>query len=127
MFAFRKPTFILPKILISLATATLAVIILMYILFQARFLIGGPQIQLTNEPDSVQTQPQVVITGITANITDLWLNGRPIVTDETGAFREAILLENGYTIVRIEAEDRYGRRTFVERPFVYVPDDNLQE
>ena len=48
------------------------------------------------------------------------MNGRPIVTSETGVFREPIVLENGYTIMRIEARDRFGRITFLERPFVYI-------
>jgi hypothetical protein len=92
-----------------------------YVIFQARFLIQGPVITLTTEPPTEQTEQIVTLEGTVKNITRLSLNGRQIFTDETGYFKEALLLENGYTIATIAATDRYGRETKVIRSFVYVP------
>lgn len=91
-----------------------------YILFQARFLIEGPLVSLMGEPDIIQHERQIVLEGVAKNITAITLNGRPIVTNESGFFREPLVLENGYTRIRIDAEDRFGRAVSLERTFVYV-------
>jgi|AntRauTorcE11897_2_1112592.scaffolds.fasta_scaffold02737_2 hypothetical protein len=92
-----------------------------YVAFQARFLIIGPQLQLTNEPEQLVNYRQITLTGSAANISRLWLNDRPIFTDAQGNFTEALVLENGYTIATVRAEDRYGRETTIKRSYVYTP------
>ncbi len=92
-----------------------------YIFFQARFLVAGPQISLTEEPGIAHNSRVITLVGNAHNITHLWLNDRQIFTDENGNFREALVLENGYTIATLKARDRFGRETRVERPFVYKP------
>lgn len=92
-----------------------------YLVFQARFLILGPQIVLEPTHLGRVNQPVVTLRGEARNITRLWLNDRPIFTDRTGRFEEALVLPNGYTIATLTAEDRYGRRTALYREFVYVP------
>jgi hypothetical protein len=99
----------------------LCILIASYVAFQARFLIAGPQIVLTNDPGIQHNERVVTLTGTAYNITHLWLNDRPIFTDETGHFTEALVLENGYTITTLKARDRFGRETRVEKPFVYTP------
>ncbi|OGG67147.1 hypothetical protein A3I99_02350 [Candidatus Kaiserbacteria bacterium RIFCSPLOWO2_02_FULL_45_11b] len=93
----------------------------MYVAFQARFLITGPQIVLDFEPATQQNERMIRLTGSAYNITHLWLNDRQIFTDEEGYFDEALVLENGYTITTLRAKDRYGRETRVVRSFVYTP------
>ena len=92
-----------------------------YISYQARFLIIGPQISLVEEVPMLQNTRQVTLSGNASNISRLWLNGRPIFTDRNGQFTAAVILENGYTITTLTAEDRYGRTTTVTHPFVYAP------
>lgn len=92
-----------------------------YVIFQARFLIIGPQLRLTNEPEQLVNHRQITLAGSAANISRLWLNDRPIFTDGQGNFSEALVLENGYTITTLRAEDRYGRVTTIKRTYVYVP------
>ncbi len=96
-------------------------LITFYVLFQARFLITGPQILLTNEPPTHNNSRVITLEGQAFNITRLWLNDRQIFTDENGHFKEALVLENGYTITTLRAKDRYGRETRVVRSFVYTP------
>ncbi len=95
--------------------------VLIYVTFQARHLIIGPQIVLTEESDIRQNQRKVYLIGSTYNISHLWLNDRPIYTNAEGNFKEALVLENGYTIATLRAEDRYGRETKITQPFVYIP------
>jgi hypothetical protein len=98
-----------------------ACVVLMYVVFQARFLILGPQITLEPTHPGRHNQPVVMLRGDAKNITRLWLNDRLIYTDRDGRFTEALVLENGYTIATLTAEDRYGRKTSLEREFVFMP------
>jgi len=109
----------------SLIKASLVLIgvgaLLVYVSYQARFLITGPQISMTNELDIRQNNRQIELQGTATNISRLQLNGRPIFTDPEGRFTTAVILENGYTVTTLTAEDRYGRTTTVTRTFVYTP------
>ncbi len=104
-----------------LGGVTLLGLAIIYILFQARFLITGPQIILKNEPTVEQNVRTITLEGTALNITHLWLNDRQIYTDEHGNFKESLVLENGYTITTLKAKDRYGRETKVVRSYVYTP------
>ncbi|MBY0309626.1 hypothetical protein K2Q16_00545 [Patescibacteria group bacterium] len=96
-------------------------LVFLYVVFQARFLILGPQITLDPTHPGRHNQPVVTLVGNAQNITRLWLNDRLIYTDRDGHFKEALVLENGYTIATLTAEDRYGRKTSLEREFVFMP------
>ncbi|MEK7638601.1 MAG: hypothetical protein AAB388_00390 [Patescibacteria group bacterium] len=104
---------------------TLASIVLMlavaYVIFQARYLIVGPGITLKSEPARLQNERQIFLEGTAFNISHLWLNDRQIYTDAKGHFTEALILENGYTVATLRAEDRYGRTVRTVRSFVYSP------
>ncbi len=121
MTELDTPTLTLRTIVRYALTISLVAILLAYIIFQARFLIQGPTITLVNEPTSVENSRTVTLTGQARNITKITLNDRPIFTDTSGYFSEALVLENGYTVATITATDRYGRETRVVRTFVYTP------
>lgn len=101
--------------------ALLAIVMISFVVFQARFLIMGPQITLSDSHYGPQNERQIQLKGVAHNIARLWLNDRPIYTDAMGNFDEALVLENGYTIATLRAEDRYGRSTTLSRELVYVP------
>lgn len=130
MTPIKTTTFILPKLL---RYGMVAIIIfggILYASWQGRFLITGPEIALTNIPETVQNDRVVTISGTAYNATALFLNGRPIVTNSSGDFTEAVVLENGYSVISIDVYDRYGRIVRWERPFVYIknepPEDRQQ-
>lgn len=99
---------------------------LWYVAFQARFIITGPQITLEQHTTGRQNVRTATLSGNAQNITRLWLNDRQIFTDQTGYFTEALVLENGYTVATVKAEDRYGRVTSVTREYVYIPASFIQ-
>lgn len=110
------------RTLVKFAALTIGFIfVLSYVIFQARYLIIGPQIVLTEQHPLLSSERQIFLSGMAFNISRLWLNDRPIYTDPEGNFKEAIVLENGYTVTTLRAEDRYGRKTTISQPFVYVP------
>jgi len=105
----------------TIASLIIIGLILSYIVFQARFLLSGPRLELAAELPTVSNERFVTIAGQTANITFLSLNGRQIFTDQNGYFNEEMMLENGYTIATVAAFDRYGRTAKIVREFMYLP------
>lgn len=113
------------SILTYIGIGIVIVVFVGYVLFQARLLISGPRVQITEEFAVVQTERQITLIGTAKNITDITINGNPIVTDAEGNFSYTIVLENGYNKTSIRAHDRYGRETVLEKEFVYTPQSLL--
>jgi len=109
------------SLLRGLGMLLLCVGILWYGYFQARFFIAGPQITLESPTDIAQNERTITVRGLAENITEITLNGKTIHTSETGAFDEVLVLPDGYTIMTIVAEDRYGRTLSLSRTLVYNP------
>jgi hypothetical protein len=105
-------------VILYMLTFTLVAVFVLYVLFQARLLIEGPQIALIPQ-ETVQNGRMVHLVGSAKNIVRITLNGRQIYTDKDGTFSEALVLENGYTVATLEAQDRYGRTTEATQTFVY--------
>jgi len=94
---------------------------LSYSIFQARFLLQGPQLTIIDPLPAQQAQRAVTIQGQADNIVRLTLNGREIFTNKTGYFETTLVLENGYTVATFAALDRYGRTRTYEQEFIYTP------
>jgi len=122
MHSLLKREINLRIILYYCAIIFIFLILIGYTAFQARFLLLGPTVSFQNEPESIQTQRQIYLEGTAKNIVEITLNGRQIYTDKTGYFKEALVLENGYTISTISVRDRYGRTRAYTKEFVYTPD-----
>jgi len=95
-------------------------IVLWYVQFQARSFLQGPTLVL-EEKEVVQHERSIILAGKTSNIVRLTLNGREIYTNREGSFTQTLVLEDGYTIMKLEAHDRFGRNTSLLRSYVYVP------
>jgi hypothetical protein len=125
MSPLTSPTFTFRTALIYVLIAVCAALFIIYVLFQARFLIAGPQIFVKALPD-VQTERLIVLEGQAKNIVHMTLNGRQIFTDKDGNFKEALVLENGYTVATLQAEDRYGRKTDHTETFVFIKEEKAE-
>jgi hypothetical protein len=87
-------------------------IIILYTLFQARFLILGPEVSLISPLDGlVATTSPLEIIGVARNVTFISLDDRPIFLDEQGNFKETMLLSKGFSTIIVKARDRFGRET----------------
>ena len=88
------------------------IILLVYGYFQAREFITGPKLELLSPQSGetiASTSPEVVVQGHARNISFLTINGRQIFTDEKGDFGSKLLLAEGYTIITVEAQDKFKR------------------
>lgn len=82
---------------------------------------------ISAKPEVVQTGRVIVLSGVAENVTSLTLNGRPIVTDREGNFSEGIVLENGYSVVSLDARDRFGREVHWEAPVVFIDEATVAD
>jgi len=113
-----------PKIIVSIAIIGCITIGLgVYIYLQSKEYIRGPVLTI-DEPlnGSLMTEPRITLHGTTRNISLLTLNGRQIFTDEQGRFTEALLLHEGYSIMTLEAKDRFGHSIEKHLELVYKPE-----
>jgi hypothetical protein len=101
-------------------------LILGYGLFQARNIIIGPKISLaTPENGESLSNPLVTIAGLAKNITRISLDDRQIFVDKQGNFSEKLLLPAGYTIIKLAAQDKFGRSTQKLLELNYTPDPSI--
>ncbi len=83
-----------------------------YGLYQARMLIQGPLLTVYAPREGVTETAQLMeVRGKVENVTRVRVNGRTITTDPEGVFSEFLVTPDGYGVVLVEAEDRFGYRT----------------
>jgi hypothetical protein len=88
----------------------LGILLVLYIIFQARFLIVGPQVSIHSPKDGEVVASEIVrVSGKALNIAWISLNGRQIFTDENGAWEETLLVSPGVSIMTVAVRDRFGR------------------
>ena len=80
-----------------------------YGLFQANKLISGPQISIASPSSGATVSDGAVdISGVAKNIAAISLDDRPIFIDESGNFKEKLMLYPGYNIITLKAQDKFG-------------------
>jgi len=85
-------------------------VIITYSLFQARFIILGPYLEIKYPQNgaSLDTNP-INIVGQAKNIVFISLNDRPIYVDKNGNWSEKLIAPKGPSIITVRARDRFGR------------------
>lgn len=90
----------------------LLLLIIGYSLFQARKILGGPElIVISPAMEGAVSDSLVRVTGIAKNIKEITLNGTLIHIDEQGNFNEKLVLLEGYNIIELEARDKFNKET----------------
>jgi len=90
----------------------LVILFLSYVLFQSKNLLEGPIISIT-KPSNGETLTYHVVSveGTAKNISFIYMNDRQIFVDTLGNFRETIIAPLGYSIIKLSAKDKFGRKT----------------
>lgn len=89
-----------------------AVVGVSYFLFQARFMVLGPMLEITYPQNGALVASSIVdIEGRAKNIAWISLNGRQIFTDEDGHWSERMVVSPGTSIMTVKTKDRFGRET----------------
>jgi hypothetical protein len=96
------------------------VIIFGYTFFQARNIILGPVVEITEPLNGASVESSLIeVEGFVKNISHISMNGRQIFTDDKGLFGEKLLLSYGYNIITIKARDRFDREVERKLELIY--------
>jgi Glucodextranase, domain B len=96
-----------------------------YGLFQSKKLIEGPQITIFEPQNGATlTGDLVTIRGVAKNIAYIWLDDTPIFVDNNGQFDEQLVVPQGYSTIKVSAQDKFGKKT-QELIRVELPVSNL--
>lgn len=105
-------------------TRTIAAVFLLVLLgygaVAAWPILTGPQIKIAS-PGDYETLPggEVRLEGRALHTETLWLNGAPLLMDESGHFAASLTLPRGGAILSLTATDRFGRE-ITERRSVFA-------
>lgn len=93
----------------------LAVLIVVgYGLYETWDYFSGPKISVFAPSNGATlNEPLLEIQGIVKNAAAVFLDGRRILTNDKGEFKERLLLAEGYNIIDLQAEDKFKK--IVER------------
>lgn len=109
------------KLILKTGFATLVILfVLGYSLFEFRRIIQGPIIEISEPQDGASyNKNPIKIAGVAKNISHLKLNDWPIAINEKGEFEEKLLLSPGYNIMKLESQDRFGRKNIKYLELLY--------
>ncbi|MBI5222719.1 MAG: helix-turn-helix domain-containing protein [Candidatus Magasanikbacteria bacterium] len=110
----------LPAILRYGFLALLLLALIFYLGLQVKKIVEPPRLLIYYPPSGLVTErPAVLIHGETNPEVEVFINGRKIMTDEKGAFKEEINLSLGTNTIAIEARKKHGKTTSETRYVVY--------
>lgn len=88
-----------------------ALLIIGYSGLKLKNFLTGPQLTILSPYDGQTIKRNLVeVKGKAERISQIYLNGKKIFTDEEGNFKENYLLANGYNLLEIVAQDQFGRK-----------------
>ena len=100
----------------------LGIVIVGYAFFQAHNLVFGPNITITSPLDGeTYTDQMVHIKGVAKNAAYFSIDNRPVLLDKDGNFDESLLLAGGYTIIKLDATDQFGKSIEKTVQVIYQP------
>lgn len=94
---------------------TIFLFLFFYILFQYRFLILNPPLEVTHPQEGEKTQTTVQVSGKTDNNATVFVNDSPVTIDSNGNFTKVISEFSGSAVIHIKAQNRFGKTSVVER------------
>lgn len=93
--------------------------IILYSVYQSRFLILGPEISIEYPQDGVTlSSPLLVVKGTIKNASFIYLNDKQIFVNKEMIFQELLQAHEGYNILTIRALDNFGRTRIETREYV---------
>lgn len=104
-----------------LSCTTLFLIIALFGYLKINFIIKGVEIKATLKQDDSSL---ILVSGKAEKATHLVLNGREIFIDKDGNFSEVVGLIPGFSVITLNAEDKFGKTA--EKKFEIVYEGNTE-
>ena len=89
-----------------------------YFLFQANDYLFGPELMVASPQDGETIHGSVVVRGTTNPSVRLTINGYETYSDQEGVFEERFPFGQGFHIIEIVVENRFGREARITRNIV---------
>jgi hypothetical protein len=94
----------------NITIVIITIIVISYIIFNFRIFIAGPQIIFKSPTNgSVAEKNLIEIQGIAKNISQISMNDRQIFVNQSGEFKETVLLYPGHNVFIVRARDKFDR------------------
>jgi cytoskeletal protein RodZ len=107
---------VFPKILRIALFAVLIAGLFLYLGFYLKNSFSPPKVEIYQPTDNLITENNFVeIIGKTNPNTQITINDRKILKDESGNFREKIELGKGINTVTITAQNKYSRKKIIQK------------
>ena len=101
------------------------VFLLLFVLyagFETIKYFAGPSLVVESPKDlSTLRDPLVTVRGKVERAAYITINGKQIFADTEGNFESELLLPSGYTIIRVEVKDRFGKQIWKDLHLAHVP------
>ena len=111
----------LKHILRLLLVLTFVGIIVFYAYYQSRAVVAGPEIVLATPLNGITSTTSLIeVRGVAIHAKELTLDGRGIFVDMSGNFAEKLLLQDGYNIIQLTANDGGGREVKKTIELIYI-------
>jgi len=94
---------------------TAAAVILGYLFFQYRAAFLPPSLSVTAPTAGSKTSQDVMVTGNADSNATVTVNGDPATVANDGSFEKEVTLFPGSSTISIEAVNRFGKTTVVQR------------
>lgn len=95
-------------------------VVLGYAYFRIQGVVHGVKITVYDlENGETRGQQRLLIAGNAKHATKLTINDYPVPVDQRGNFTESLLLPDGYTIITLRAEDKFGKQNTRTYEVVY--------
>ncbi len=101
----------------------LALVILGYTAFELKDVASGPNLVIDYPRNGARVSAGLIsVKGTVRRVSDLEINGSKLFTDLQGRFTKDILLSDGYNVIEVRAQDKFGRQ--VEKKIELVAQDS---
>ncbi len=105
-----------PKIIRRAVAGTLLMSFFVYLLFQLHQSFRPPELTLyTPEANLITRNFTTTVRGRTESEVDVWINGKMILTDQTGNFQELVELKTGVNSIEVRARKKHSRERIISR------------
>lgn len=111
-FSLRRNLFGQTALLLTFAF----IILLFYVLFQYRYAIINPPLEIYSPKEGFVTSSQIItVSGKTDSNATVFINDQPVSLDNEGKFIKEITIFPAKATIKIKVENRLKRQTIIER------------
>jgi hypothetical protein len=106
----------------ALALGLLFVIVIAYVYFRGTLTVRGMSVSISNIKNGMTySESTFALTGTTARVNMLYINGRQVLLSPDGSFRDVIAPLSGYNVLNVTAGNRWGKTKVLTYRFMYAP------